>query len=88
VDLVITTAEARYPVDFKETLGPVYHNLRVQLCAYALLLEDAYGRPVPIGFIYRVPRNDVVTVEITDALRAETLAALSAIADMIRRAIR
>jgi hypothetical protein len=37
-----------------------------------------------VGFIYRIPRNDVTAVEITPALRAETLLALTRIRAMIR----
>jgi CRISPR-associated exonuclease Cas4 len=84
LDLMITTARGVFPVDFKDTLDRVHHNHRVQLCAYALLIQERTGGPVTTGFIYRVPRNDVVVVDITHALRVETLAMVQAIREMIR----
>lgn len=83
LDLMITTPHAVYPVDFKDTREPVRHNHRVQLCAYALLVEDVLRRPVPAGFIYRVPRDDVVVVPMTEELRAETRRCIGEIRTMI-----
>ena len=84
LDLLITTARGAFPVDFKDTREPVHHNHHVQLCAYALLIEDVVGTPVSTGFIYRVPRDDVVLVDITPQLRVETMGALEEIRHMIR----
>jgi len=83
LDLMITTPQGIFPVDFKDTREPVYRNHRVQLCAYALLVEDVLGQPAPAGFIYRVPRDDVVIVEMTAALRAQTRESIAEIHDMI-----
>jgi CRISPR-associated exonuclease Cas4 len=83
LDLMITTAQGVFPVDFKDTLDRVHHNHHVQLCAYALLIEDVLVQPVPAGFVYRVPRNDVVVVEITAELRQETHQHIEAIRQMI-----
>ena len=41
------------------------------------------GRPVPAGFIYRVPRDDVVIVEMAPALRAEEQRCIKEIRQMI-----
>lgn len=83
VDLMIETPHGIFPVDFKDTRARVQHNHHVQLCAYALLIEERIGRPVSHGFIYRVPRNDVTPVEMTEALRAETLRAIDEVRDMV-----
>jgi CRISPR-associated exonuclease Cas4 len=83
LDLMITTARGVFPVDFKDTLDRVHHNHHVQLCAYALLIEDVLAQPVPAGFVYRVPRDDVVIVEITAELREETHRGIQAIRQMI-----
>lgn len=64
LDLLIETANAYFPVDFKDTDGPVRGNHRIQLAAYALLVEDALGMRAPSGFVYRVPLKDLVAVEI------------------------
>ena len=84
LDLLISTPRGGFPVDFKDTREPVRHNHHVQLCAYALLVEDSLCQPVSTGFIYRVPRDDVVVVDITPELRLETLAMLQAIREMIQ----
>lgn len=84
LDLLIETPEARYPVDFKDTIDRVRYNHHVQLCAYALLIEDCFGGHVPAGFIYRVPRNDVVVIEMTPELRSDTSLCIAEIRSMIR----
>lgn len=84
VDLLIETADGMFPVDFKDTTAPVRHNHRVQLCAYALLIEDTFRRPARVGFIYRVPRNDVTAVEMSPELRTETLQGIDGIRRLIR----
>jgi CRISPR-associated exonuclease Cas4 len=84
LDLLISTPQGGFPVDFKDTREPVRHNHHVQLCAYGLLVEDTLGQPVSTGFIYRVPRDDVVVVDITPELRLETLSMLQAIRAMIQ----
>lgn len=65
------TPEApRYiPVDFKRTAGPVYQNHRLQLAAYALLVEEGYGQAVTTGFIYRIPEGRPEVVAIEDGLK-------------------
>lgn len=83
LDLLIETQEAFYPVDFKDSEGPVRWNQRIQLAAYALLVEDTLGVAAPAGFIYRVPVKDVIAVEIRSQDRT---AAATAAAD-IRRSI-
>jgi CRISPR-associated exonuclease Cas4 len=70
LDLVILTSDACYPVDFKDTEGGVRRNHRVQLAAYALLAEEAFGRPAPEGFVYLVPAKEVVRVLLTEEDRA------------------
>jgi CRISPR-associated exonuclease Cas4 len=83
LDLVILTPDACYPVDFKDTEGGVRRNHRVQLAAYALLAEEAFGRPAPEGFIYLVPVKEVVRVPLTEADRAEVVQAVGALRETI-----
>lgn len=85
LDLLIVTAEACYPVDFKDTEGGVRRNHRVQLAAYALLAEEAFDRPALEGFIYLVPRKSVVAVGLTEGDRDEVRSALIAMRQMIAR---
>jgi CRISPR-associated exonuclease Cas4 len=83
LDLLVRTDDEAVPVDFKDTNSRVHHNHHVQLCAYALLVEDAYGGSVRRGFVYRVPQDDVTIIEMTPALRDETVRALDAVRTMI-----
>ena len=64
LDLLIITEDACYPVDFKDTEGGVRYNHRVQLAAYALLVEENLARPVPLAFVYLVPSRQLVTVPV------------------------
>lgn len=83
LDLLIETAAGRYPVDFKFTSGGVRANHRMQLGAYALLVEDVIGGSVERGFIYLIPEQDAEEVPITDGLKQEVQDALQAIRAMI-----
>ncbi len=83
LDLLIESSTGWYPADFKETTGPARSNHLLQLCGYAMLVEEAYQCSVPRGFIYLIPGNRIEPVEMTDELRAETLGALDRIREMI-----
>jgi CRISPR-associated exonuclease Cas4 len=83
LDLLIRTPEACYPVDFKDTEGRLRQNHRVQLAAYALLAEETFGKPVPQGFVYLVPRKEVVAVPIEEADRNQVVRMLEEIRQMI-----
>jgi len=50
---------------------------RVQVGAYALLIEDAFGQPVPEGRVRYHAENVTVRVPIDDALRTEVRAAIA-----------
>jgi CRISPR-associated exonuclease Cas4 len=85
IDLLIVTPHACYPVDFKDTEGGARKNHRLQLAGYALLTEEAFHRPAPEAFIYLVPENEMVRVELTDDDRNGVRAALSAMRRMVLR---
>ena len=55
VDLVLLTPDEAVPVEFKHTERPVSKNHRLQVAAYALLIEERMERPVRRGFICRLP---------------------------------
>lgn len=85
LDLLVVTADACYPVDFKDTEGGPRRNHRLQLAAYALLAEEAFERPVPEAFIYLVPEKRVAAVPLSEADRDEVRDALAAIRRMVER---
>jgi CRISPR-associated exonuclease Cas4 len=83
LDLLIVTPEACLPVDFKDTEGGVRRNHRTQLAAYTLLVEEAFGKPVPAAFVYLVPKDQVVEVEVSQADRDEVVGTLARLRQMI-----
>lgn len=85
LDLLVVTPDACFPVDFKDTEGGVRRNHRMQLAAYALLVEEAYEREVPCTFVYLTPTDQVVEVAVTPADRTAVLDALARMREMISR---
>ena len=67
LDLVLLTgsgSERRaIPVDYKDS-SKVQANWRMQLAAYAMLLEAVWGLPVEQGFIYLIPLRKAEAVKI------------------------
>jgi CRISPR-associated exonuclease Cas4 len=81
VDLVIEAegegrAEA-IPVDYKLS-KKVADHFRLQLAAYAVMLEDAWGVAVRRGFLYLLPLRAAKEVRITPRLRTQLDDALAA----------
>ena len=85
LDLPIVTRRACFPVDFKDTRGGVRDNHRMQLAAYALLVEEAYRRPVRTGFIYASPTRELMAVPIGERERKAVVQAMAEIRAMIER---
>ena len=69
LDLHIVCGQELIPVEFKNTLKGPELNHKYQVTAYALLLEEAYNRPVRYGFIYQIPTNTIHELEITPNMR-------------------
>jgi CRISPR-associated exonuclease Cas4 len=85
LDLLIESPDGLFPVDFKFTTADPHKNHVLQLCGYALLVEDCYQKPVNTGFVYLIPKDDAVVFDLTKELKAETLAILDGIRRMIER---
>lgn len=64
-----------FPIEYKRGRLRYEPSYRVQLCAQALCLEEMLGVPVPAGALFyaRTGRHD--TLQLDDALRADTEAA-------------
>ena len=84
LDLLLDSPAGLFPVDFKYTSGRPHTNHRFQLCGYALLAEEAYGREVTHGFIYLIPQEEAVVLDLTQAQKEETLGLLADMRAMIR----
>jgi CRISPR-associated exonuclease Cas4 len=91
VDLVISTTDnpagtaELIPVDFKLSPGRMGDNLRLQLAAYGLLLEEQWGQASLRGYIYFIPTRRAVRVDFTPDLRRRVEAALVAIHEIVVR---
>ena len=84
---------ASYPVETKHGSAPrdddgrptTWDNDAVQLCGQALLMEEAFGVPVPRGVQYYAGTRERVEVPFTDELRAKTRAAIDLCKDLSGR---
>jgi CRISPR-associated exonuclease Cas4 len=65
LDLLVDSPTGLFPVDFKASERRVHANHVVQLSGYALLLEERVQRIVERGFIFLIPIEKIVPVEIT-----------------------
>jgi CRISPR-associated exonuclease Cas4 len=87
VDEVVEVFEPEHrliPVDYKLARRVSRHH-RLQLAAYALLLEEGDSPPVTTGYIYLIPSRKLEEVPISLALRAELDQALAAIRHITER---
>ena len=85
LDEVVTSATGeQFPVDYK-LANQVSDNHRLQLAAYAHVLEQQSGRPVTQGFVYLIKRRQLARVAITPALRQKLTATLAAVTRTIER---
>jgi CRISPR-associated exonuclease Cas4 len=63
------------PIDYKLARKAGYH-FKVQLAAYAMLLEAIYQTPVKSGFLYLLLSRKAMLVPISQKLRTEVRQAL------------
>jgi CRISPR-associated exonuclease Cas4 len=79
IDILVETGAEVIPIEHKLSRGPVSQTHRVQLCAYGLLAEAAYGLPARRAFVYWIPSRRASEVPITEQLREQTLALVAAV---------
>ena len=87
IDLAIRreTVPEAIVVDYKLSREPAGSHFRLQLAAYALLLEEAWQVPVRRGFLYHIPQRQAEEIPITPALRAKVLRVRAAILESVTR---
>ena len=79
VDLAIATPSQEAPgaeaivVEYKLSEQKAGSHFLLQLAAYALLVEEAWGLPVNRGFIYSIPLRKAEPVAITQNLRRKVI---------------
>ncbi|GGJ78322.1 CRISPR-associated protein Cas4 [Deinococcus aquiradiocola] len=79
LDLLIVDGAIAFPVEFKHTVRPPDPGHRLQLCAYALLVEDQLGLDVPHGYWHSSRTRQTHTIVFDVRLRNRTRQAISAV---------
>ncbi|NJK81173.1 MAG: CRISPR-associated protein Cas4 [Chloroflexaceae bacterium] len=72
-------------VEYKDTEGKAGPHVKLQLAAYAVLVEECWGLPVRVGYIYHLPVHTTERVAITPPLRRQVGDTVAAIQAAIRR---
>lgn len=74
LDLVLRQGDHAWPVDYKYSRRTgIATHFKLQLAAYGLLLEDAWGVTVDSGFLYSIPNRRAETIPFTSRLRKKVL---------------
>lgn len=81
VDEVIQTASEIIPVDYKLSRKASQH-FKLQVTAYAMLIEEIYNTPVAYGILYLIQARRHETVEITPANRRKIVRTLQHMRDI------
>lgn len=72
IDLVLREGEQAWPVDYKLSAHlKTAEHFKLQLTAYGLLLEEAWGVRCESGFLYGLGERKVEEVRLTPRLRAQ-----------------
>ena len=66
-------------VEYKDSEKKPGPHFKLQIAAYALLLEEAWGLPVKVGYCYLIPLRRAERVAITPALRQQVRATVAEI---------
>lgn len=89
VDMVIISPslQARdrqlFLVEYKDSEQQIGLHFKLQLAAYALLLEETFRLPVQRAFLYSIPRRQAEAVSITQALRKKVTTTLQQMQHML-----
>lgn len=83
LDLAIRLGEEAIVVDYKLTRDPLGPHYRVQLAAYALLLEENWQVPVTRMFIYHIPLRRAEETPLTPQLRRKVITTADAIQQLV-----
>lgn len=82
-ELVIAPGGVYLPIDYKLS-NKVSESFRVQITAYALLVEAQFGAQVTTGYVYLIVPRTLHPVEITPARRAAIPGMLATMRALIR----
>jgi CRISPR-associated exonuclease Cas4 len=83
IDLVLRTQTAQgeegVVVDYKLSEHQAGNHFKLQLAAYALMVEEAWGIPVRRAFLYHIPQRQAEPIPITASLRQKVETTIAAI---------
>ena len=83
IDLVIRVhteqGEEGIVVDYKLSERQAGSHFKLQLAAYAVMLEEAWGIPVRRAFLYHIPQRQAEAIPITASLRQKVEMTIAAI---------
>ncbi|MFE4105539.1 CRISPR-associated protein Cas4 [Almyronema epifaneia] len=82
-DLIEESDGQLYPVEYKRGHRGEFDNDALQVCAQALCLEEMSGRLVTQGYVYYAQSHQRQAIEITPTLKAEAIAAISAVYSLL-----
>lgn len=83
-DLVESIAGELYPVEYKRGKRGEWDNDELQVCAQALCLEEMTGQIIKQGYVYYAQSHQRQLVEISEGLREEAIATISAIINLFQ----
>jgi CRISPR-associated exonuclease Cas4 len=84
LDLLIVNGTDAHPVEFKNSRRPPDPGHRLQLCAYALLVEAELGLYCPHGYWHSSVTHETHVVAFDRRLRNRTASAIAAVRTLIR----
>ena len=87
-DSIIETEDSVYIVEMKINLNPKHKGIRAQIAALAMLASRIFNKPSPHGFIVYGKKANVCIVDITDALKNQTLETAHTILNSLKMSIK
>lgn len=83
VDLILEEPTRIGVVEFKATASRLADNWKLQLCTYGLLAEQHFRRPCHVGFVLLSDNEELVEVELDDALREQVTSVLNQARELV-----
>ncbi|MCL1467492.1 CRISPR-associated protein Cas4 [Argonema galeatum] len=83
-DLIESESGQLYPVEYKRGRKGEWDNDELQVAAQALCLEEMTGKNVTTGYIYYAQSHQRQLVEISDRLREQVVATISAVTILLQ----
>ncbi|HEU5376805.1 MAG TPA: CRISPR-associated protein Cas4 [Ktedonobacteraceae bacterium] len=89
LDLAIATPARSAPdargivIEYKYSEQKAGAHFKLQLAAYALLLEEAWNIPVPYGYLYSIPLKKAEAIPITAHLRRKVVQSVQQIKQFV-----